>query len=883
MTRSGDEHQSKSELLQELESLRQKNARLEAEITAKQHLYQQGPAGLCYFDKDLRYIHINDWLAEINGVPASEHLGRTIAEILPDAAAVELERQLRFVIESGEPIIKGSVYTETAAHPGVKRTYEHNYIPHRSSDGTIAGVSCVIEDVTDRIEADQTLERSEELYRTLLDTAPQIIWQGEVDGAVSYLNKAWEEMTGIAVKDALGWGWTDVVHPDDVPGLLAKWEEAYKHGEPYSGECRFRAKDGSYRTIDFVGAPVRDQSGEVIRWVGIDTDITGRKQAEVDLDVANRRLEAVARTGKLATTSVHLPEVLDAILGGTMDAVAADAGVIFLRDPTTGLLTVAATKGVDEESRTIMAQKVAAGSNDGLVGHIVATGQSLYIAENAAQDPRSIGQEMNSFIGVPIHAEDELLGVLTLSSRRGKHLDQRDRDLVTTAVSQVNLAIRNARFFGEHARLRAAIEQASEVITITDIQGVMQYVNPAFEWVTGYSREEAIGEKPSILKSGRHGPEHYRDLWETITNGDVWVGRFVNRRRDGTLWEAESTITPVRNSRGEIDGFVEVKRDISEQVSLRTQLRQAQTMEALGRLAGGVAHDFNNLLTVIEGCSDLLMGETAGYGSMHDGLGAIRRAAERAADLTRRLLLFSRDQPADPVTLSIDDAVRGVEPMLRRLIRADVELHLMLDSAPWTVEIDPAQLEQVIISLVVNACDAMPSGGQLMIETRRCGDAGGVAAGSDAGTDSVELTLRDSGFGMDADTVEHIFEPFYTTKDDGTGLGLSIVHGIVTKSGGRVAVTSEPGAGTSFNIVWPRTVAGKLEGQVNTESGSPVERGKETVLVVDDDSGVRDFMMEVLSRYGYSVVGARTASEALEIFAGRSEEIRLLVTDVVLP
>ena len=752
MTDSGEQEKSRAELLEQLETLRHENARLESD-KAVDHLYREAPIGLCFVNTDLRYVQINDWLAKVNGLPASEHLGRTITDILPHAAS-ELELQFRHVIQSGEPILKGRVRIETPAHPGVKRIYEHNYFPQRSSDGTIVGVSCVVDDVTDSCQVEDSLRRS------------------------------------------------------------------------------------------------------------------------------NQLLEATAGIGKLATSSLELPRVLDAILGGTMTAVGAAAGVIFLVDADTGLLTVAATAGVSEESEVDLRRSLATGgSRAGLVGHIVQTGEPMYIRQGAGQDSRAFSQDMHSFIGVPIHSNDQLITAMSLSTRQGAVFEEWDLDLATAVASQVGLVVRNARLVTEQVSLSAAIEQSSEVITITDVDGVMRYVNPAFEIVTGYSREEAIGEKPSILASGKHGPEHFRNLWKTITNGEVWVGRFVNRRKDGAIWEAESTITPMRNREGKIEGFVEVKRDVSE---LQKRLLQAQKMEALGRLAGGVAHDFNNLLTVIQGNADLLMADTDESGSMHQGLGIIKRAVRRATDLTQRLLVFSKERPVNPATLRIDDAVRGVEPMLRRLISEDVDLYVMLDSAPWIVDIDPVQLEQVIINLVVNACDAMPSGGQLILTTNRRSDADGTGKGSDGSTEGVELAVRDSGIGMDADTMDRILDPFFTTKDDGTGLGLSIVNGIVTQTGGELSIDSEPGTGTSFKVFWPRSVAGTPESP-SPETGTEVEHGTETVLVVDDDPGVRDFMVKVLARYGYSVLEERTAQEAIETFESRPEEIRLVVTDVLLP
>ncbi len=264
---------------QELQSLRERVARLEAQQAQTEALYKDAPVGLCYVDSDLRYIQINKCLAAINGQSVKQHLGRTIGEILPEIAP-EVEPQLRHVLDTGEPLVKYTGRVQTPGHVGIESIYEYSYFPVRSGDGTIVGVSCVVEDVTERKQTEKALATSEALYRTLLETAPQIIWQGQPDGSVGYLNKAWEDMTGMPLTDALGWGWTDALHPDDAPALLEKGKQAFEQGTPYSAECRFRAKDGSYRTTDNVGVPVHDASGRIIRWVGIATDITERKRAE---------------------------------------------------------------------------------------------------------------------------------------------------------------------------------------------------------------------------------------------------------------------------------------------------------------------------------------------------------------------------------------------------------------------------------------------------------------------------------------------------------------------------------------------------------------------------------------------------------------------------
>jgi two-component system cell cycle sensor histidine kinase/response regulator CckA len=267
------------------------------------------------------------------------------------------------------------------------------------------------------------------------------------------------------------------------------------------------------------------------------------------------------------------------------------------------------------------------------------------------------------------------------------------------------------------ARLGMAVEQVGDTIVITDTEGVIQYVNPAFEKTSGYSRGEALGRKPGILKSGKHGPEHYRELWDTLRRGEVWSGEFVNRRKDGVLYEEIAVISPLRDDSGTTVNYVAVKRELTNENRLKEQLRQAQKMEAIGTLAGGIAHDFNNLLTAVMGYSELIMQRLGTEDPMWKEVEEIRKAGERATSLTRQLLAFSRRQILSPRIVDLNAIVTGMEKMLRRLIREDIELTATLDERLWKAKVDPGQMEQVLMNLVVNARDAMPGGGALSIRT----------------------------------------------------------------------------------------------------------------------------------------------------------------------
>ena len=299
----------------------------------------------------------------------------------------------------------------------------------------------------------------------------------------------------------------------------------------------------------------------------------------------------------------------------------------------------------------------------------------------------------------------------------------------------------------ERASLVAAIEQSAEQIVITDVNGEIQYCNPAFERVAGYSREESLGKNASILKSGRHGQDYYRDLWNTISRGDVWTGRFTNRRKNGTLFETEGTISPIHDAGGRISGYVGAFHDVTERLHMEAELQQAQKMEGIGRLAGGVAHDFNNLLTVISGYGHLLETILTPQDRGFSYVGEIKKAADRATGLTRQLLAFSRRQLIRPRPLDLNALVGEMHQILERLVGEDVEVTIAPAPLLGMVKADHDQMSQILLNLAANARDAMPNGGKLVIKTANAEPA------------EVLLEVSDTGAGMEESIREHIFKP----------------------------------------------------------------------------------------------------------------------------
>ncbi|MCS6859198.1 MAG: PAS domain S-box protein [Abditibacteriales bacterium] len=438
----------------------------------------------------------------------------------------------------------------------------------------------------------------------------------------------------------------------------------------------------------------------------------------------------------------------------------------------------------------------------------------------------------------------------------------------------------------ERLLLAAAIEQAFESIVITDTAGRIEYVNPAFVRLNGYTLQEVIGQNIRILKSGQHDAAFYRELWETIKRGEAWQGHFVNRRKDGSLYVQESVISPVRDASGAVVRYVAVSRDITREQILEAQLRQVQKMEAIGRLAGGIAHDFNNLLTAIIGYAELLMVNLPPESPLRAHAEGIFKAGGSAASLTRQLLAFSRQQVLQPEVLNLNDIVSHTTQFIERLIGEDIQVVTMLDPQLRLVEADPTQIEQVILNLAVNARDAMPQGGTLTLETKNVylDEAYARLHFETQPGHYVLLAVSDSGVGMDEETQLHIFEPFFTTKEmgKGTGLGLSTVYGIVKQSGGRIEVYSEEGRGTTFKIYLP-CLEGAAEAAAESVASPPLLPGQETILIVEDADAVRDSAREALSQSGYTVLEARNGEEALRLSQQHAGPIHLLLTDVMMP
>jgi two-component system cell cycle sensor histidine kinase/response regulator CckA len=434
----------------------------------------------------------------------------------------------------------------------------------------------------------------------------------------------------------------------------------------------------------------------------------------------------------------------------------------------------------------------------------------------------------------------------------------------------------------QHLLLSTAVENAAEAIVITDPAGYIRYVNPAFVQITGYPRAEAIDRHISLLDSGKNDKSFFKKMWQTLRQGSSWKGRFTNKKKDGSLYDVEATISPVKNKAGDVFNYVSVQRDVTHEVQLQRQLRQAQKMEAVGTLAGGIAHDFNNLLMGIQGNVSLSLLEIDPDTPLHQNLKKIEQYVASGVELTKQLLGFARGGKYE---VRLTDINHLLKEQCLLLGRANKRITFKTELLPdlWRVEADRSQVEQVIFNLFMNALQAMPREGTLTARTENSvfeKDAYKpyrVTPGR-----YVKISIADTGEGMDEETQRRIFDPFFTTKDKGrgTGLGLAAVYGIVKNHGGFIDVISSRGQGTRFDVFLPASQSTPSVKQIM--SGKPAQ-DKETVLLVDDEEMITDVGARMLAKLGFEVLTARDGEDAVAVYRENQDKINLVLLDMVMP
>ncbi len=712
-----------------------------------------------------------------------------------------------------------------------------------SSNPLITEIEEVRSRLTEAIAARELSEtskiESERRFRVLFDAAPIPISYVGIDGSYTEVNERFVKVFGYNREEVKTLSaWRELAYPDEnYRNYIAKtWQEAlekaiYQKTDIPQIESHVRCKNGEVRIMLISGVVLGE--GFLTTFF----DITERKKFEKALYDSEERFRILAegafegvvisRDGKF----LDFNEVFSRMTGYRLDElVGSDVQNL-----------------VVPELREIAQEHLRTNSQEPY--------ESVILRKDGTRIPVQISAKIMPYEGLPSRL---------------------------TAVRDIG-AIKKAEEV--QRRLATAITQAAEAILITDVQGIIQYVNPALERSSGFSSRELLGKTPSIFQSGQHPQSFYQDLWKTVKAGKIWSGRFTNRRKDGSIYFEDATISPVRDGSGNIINFVAVKRDVTEYLSLTAQLFQAQKMEAIGTLTGGIAHDFNNILQVCLGYSELLIEDQRLSKNLKDDARNIFEAARKGADLAKRLLTFSRKTDARPIILNLNQRINEMKKMLARTIPKNIKIDLILSENLAMINADPIQMDQVIMNVVVNARDAMRDGGILTIETSNV-----VLDEEYANThlhvapgQYVLLMITDTGIGMDEQTASRIFEPFFTTKElgQGTGLGLSVVFGIVQQHGGFIRYYSNPGYGTTCKIYFPALVS---QQQIDVEDPKPMPSGgSETIMVVDDEDQILDLLSKALRNSGYEVLVARNGREAIEEFVRHKDRISAIVLDLIMP
>ncbi len=779
---------------------------------------------------------------QLYGYSAEEAIGQSLSLLIPDDHLQEFLEVLN-QLKRGE----GIRHYETLHLTKGKRllSVSLSLAPIKDQSAGAVGAVILARQQGELEQLKQALQESREQFHDLFENAGDIIYSLDLEGRLIAINSAGERLGGYSREEILSLNVGELLSQDSLEQGLHMLDRKVSGQAQTVYEVELICKDGSRKTLD-IRSRLLYRNGKIAGVQGIGRDITERKRAEAALQASEQRFTMVFNASPVLSgiTTLDTGEFVE-VNSTVLEASGYSRGEI-IGGTSTGLALWPTLR-----SRETFINRL---KEQGRVRNLETTLQTKLGEERAVL----ISADLIEFDGKPC-----ILFVGT---------DVTERKLALAALRE------------SEDRYRDLVEHSQELICTHDLQGRILSVNPSAARVLGYKDEEFKGKNLRDLLPRKHREEFQKYL-DKIQQDGAASGLMAVQTRTGEkrIWEYHNSI---RTDGVEMPVVRGMARDITERVRLEEQLRQAQKMEAVGRLAGGIAHDFNNLLTVINGYSELTSKKLSELDPLRLYVEEIKKAGMRATSLTNQLLTFSRRQVLQPRILDLNQVISESKNLLNRLIGEDVELVTTLGENLERVKADPGQIEQVILNLSINARDAMPKGGKLIIETANVDlDDDYASFHVDIPTGRyVMLAVSDTGCGMNAITLSHLFEPFFTTKErgKGTGLGLATVYGIVKQSGGHILVYSEPGQGTTFKVYLP-SVDERIETYSEIEITCEHHRGTETILLVEDEDALRQLTSQLLKQNGYTVLDARHGGEALLLCERHKDSINLMLTDVVMP
>jgi two-component system cell cycle sensor histidine kinase/response regulator CckA len=762
-------------------------------------------------------------------------------------------------------------------NPPEKNSTEKNSVETNSRKANSA------EKTAAKVSAEDTLSTRRQYLEQLFQTSPDPLIIVDASFHTQCVNQEFQRMFGYSAAETLSHSIDELIFPPDR-SAEAQWiAQCLQRGERLTLETQRRCKDGSLLDVSVSSAPLIID-GQTVAFYAVYRDISERKRAEA-------LSSALYRIAEKASAAQDLQQFFAAIHGIVDELMPATNFAIAIHDPESQTLSF--PYFVDERESCPAPAKLASG----LTEYVMRTGESLLCTPELAKQLQRRGEVKLStpaplqWLGVPLKVNHHILGALVVKSySKNTRFRERDKDVLTLISQQLAAAIDRKRneqsLRRSEVRYRSLVQTAVYGIYRSSLEGRFIDVNPALIGMLGYnSALEVLALDPQ--KDVFVDPAEYNRMVDEFRRTGRIDGFEVRwKRNDKAIITVRISGRAVAGGDEPADVLEAIAEDITERRVLEDQFRQAQKMEAVGRLAGGIAHDFNNLLMVISGYTEVLLDQLAIGHPLHSKVDAIQQASDRATTLTRQLLAFSRKQLLELKVIDVNAIVEDMQRLLRPLIGEDIELTTSLAPAVGCTRADAGQLEQVIMNLVVNAKDAMPNGGKICIRTASVtlDDSYRPENTFIKNGPYVMIAVSDNGQGMDRETQARIFEPFFTTKEKGkgTGLGLSTVYGIIKQSGGYVFVQSELGRGTVFTIYFPR-----IDEPSDAIGATPVALaaagGTETVLLVEDEDSVRQLVRETLESRGYRVLEAANGQAALTLAASHSDPIHLVITDVVMP
>ncbi len=737
------------------------------------------------------------------------------------------------------------------------------------------------------------LRASEQRFRTLFEQSPDAMFVESKDGTVLDANKAAGTLHGVQPFALIGKHVTDLVppaHKEIVQRDYPKWfsgEITFYEGYSYTGDGRIVPVEVKANRIEYEG-----QSAILLTV----RDTTDRPYEEDRRAAMTRGLRAIV---EIADDLIACPD-LDTLFRRAIEMARRSLGLerasIFLSD---GHL-IHGTFGTDLNGQITDERSHTFPINE------MWRDRFRLRAPNEARWTLSFepirdwsGEQMTAhapgWVSVtPIQTASKAVGVFCNDSAITRApFDPVKQELVAVYSALLANIIERKSAEAEIRLLAAALEQSAEYVVITDLNGTITYVNPAFEHVTGYTRAEAIGKNPRILKSGKMPATYYTAMWGTLMRGEVWSAVVTNRRKDGRLYNAKQVVSPIKSPNGDLTAYLSIAQDITREVAMEQALQQSQKMESIGRLAGGIAHDFNNLFTGILGFARLIKTTLEPNHACQEDLDEIIKSGERAAGLTRQLLAFGRKQVVRIEPLDLNAVISEIDQLLNHSLGRRYEIVKQLEPNIPLVVADSGMIEQVILNLTINARDAMPNGGKLtigttattiseprLLRTQRTLPAGEYAV----------LSVRDTGTGIGDDIAAQIFEPFFTTKEAGrgVGLGLSTVYSIIKRCHGYIDFDTTLGAGTEFRLYFPPAKEEALGDPAAADSApapssDTPQKKLTTILLAEDEDAIRHLIVRTLAPLGHRILETSNGTEALQLFRQNKDAIGLLLTDILMP